>query len=75
VLKPDADRASAVTEIQKEAIERAKELDPDATRHLERVRDVGPDRDKWRHEQAPEDVFNDERRIFQNVEFRRSATN
>lgn len=50
VLKPDADRASAVTETQKEAIERAKELNPDATRHIERVRNVGPGRDKWRHE-------------------------
>jgi hypothetical protein len=50
VLKPDADRASAVTDTQKEAIDRAKEMNPDATRHIERVRDVGPGRDKWRHE-------------------------
>lgn len=50
VLKPDAGRASAIADTQKEAIERAKELNPDAARHIERVRDVGPGRDKWRHE-------------------------
>ena len=50
VVKPDADRASAVTDTQKEAIDRAKELNPDATRHIERVRQVGPGRDKWRKE-------------------------
>jgi hypothetical protein len=48
VLKPDADRASAVTGTQKEAIERARELNPDAAIHVERVRNVGPGRDKWR---------------------------
>lgn len=50
VLKPGADRASGVTETQREAIDRAKELNPDAAIHIERVRDVGPGRDKWRHE-------------------------
>ena len=50
VLKPDADRASAVPDTQKQAIELAKELNPDATRHIERVRNVGPGRDKWRRE-------------------------
>lgn len=50
VLKSDAERASAVTDTQKEAIERAKQLNPDATIHIERVRDVGPGRDKWRKE-------------------------
>lgn len=50
VLKPGADRASAVADTQKAAIDRAKELNPDATRHIERVRNVGPGRDKWRHE-------------------------
>ena len=50
VLKPNAERASAVTGTQAEAIQRAKELNPDAARHIERVRDVGPGRDKWRHE-------------------------
>ena len=50
VLKPGADRASAVTDTQQEAIDRARALNPDAVRHIERVRDVGPGRDKWRHE-------------------------
>ncbi len=48
VLKPDADRASAVAATQKEAIERARKLNPDAALHVERVRKVGPGRDKWR---------------------------
>ena len=48
VLKPDADRASAVADTQKAAIEKAKELNPDASVLVERVRDVGPGRDKWR---------------------------
>jgi hypothetical protein len=39
VSRPNADRASAVT---------ARSMDPDATVHVERVRDVGPGRDKWR---------------------------
>ena len=50
VLKPGADRASAVAETQRGAIERARTLNPDAARHIERVRNVGPGRDKWRHE-------------------------
>jgi hypothetical protein len=50
VLKPGAERASAVTDTQGGAIDRAKELNSDATIHIERVRDVGPGRDKWRHE-------------------------
>ena len=48
VSKPNADRASAVEDTQKAAIERAKEMNPDATVHVERVRKVGPGRDKWR---------------------------
>jgi len=48
VLKPDARRASAVAPTRAEAIARAKELNPNATIHIERVRDVGPGRDKWR---------------------------
>ena len=48
VLRPDAERASAVAKTQKEAVERAKALDPNATVHIERVRNVGPGRDKWR---------------------------
>jgi hypothetical protein len=49
VLKPDADRASAVTDTQAEAIAWAKATNPNAAIHVERVRDVGPGRDKWRH--------------------------
>jgi hypothetical protein len=48
VLKPNADRASALAPTQHEAVERARELNPEATLHVERVREVGPGRDKWR---------------------------
>jgi hypothetical protein len=48
VLRPNADRASASAETQAHVIARAKEIDPDATIHVERVRDIGPGRDKWR---------------------------
>lgn len=49
VRKPDAGRASAVEPTQAEAIERARELDPNAPILVERVRNtpVGR-RDKWR---------------------------
>jgi pyridoxine/pyridoxamine 5'-phosphate oxidase len=49
VRKPNAERASAVAATQAEAIERAKELNPKAAIHVERVRntDVGSP-DKWR---------------------------
>lgn len=49
VLRPDAVRASALEPTQREAIKRAKEIDPGAAVHVERVRDtkVGG-RDKWR---------------------------
>jgi hypothetical protein len=47
-LKPGADRASAVAPTQAEAIAKAKELNPNATIHIERVRNVGPGPDKWR---------------------------
>jgi len=50
VLKPNAQRASAVADTQRAAIDRAKELNPAATRHIERVRKVGPGPDKWRRE-------------------------
>ena len=49
VRKPDSDRASAVEPTQKAAIDRARELNPDAAIHVERVRhtkDGSPD--KWR---------------------------
>ena len=48
VEKPDASRASAVTKTQADAIAHARAMDPDAALHVERVRNVGPGRDKWR---------------------------
>jgi uncharacterized protein YdaT len=42
-------RASDVQPTQREAIERAKEMRPNAPIHVERVRDTsGGNRDKWR---------------------------
>lgn len=48
ILRPNADRASGAADTQREAIDRARQMDPDAAIHVERVRDVGPGRDKWR---------------------------
>ena len=49
VRKPNAARASAVEPTQAKAIERAKELSPGVTPHVERVRDTSAGgRDKWR---------------------------
>lgn len=49
VRKAGSDRASAVEPTQKEAIERAKELNPGVSPHVERVRDTkAGGRDKWR---------------------------
>jgi len=48
VSRPNADRASAVTDTQRAGIDRAYSIDPKATVHVERVRDIGPGRDKWR---------------------------
>jgi hypothetical protein len=51
VRKPNSERASAVEPTQKAAIERAKEMNPNATRHIERVRNVATGHpDKWRKE-------------------------
>lgn len=49
VKRPNAQRASAVRDTQKEAIETARQMDPDAAIHVERVRytNVGSP-DKWR---------------------------
>jgi Uncharacterized protein conserved in bacteria (DUF2188) len=49
IRKPNSDRASDILPTQKEAIERAKEIDRDATILVERVRhtDNGSP-DKWR---------------------------
>jgi Uncharacterized protein conserved in bacteria (DUF2188) len=48
VSRPNAERASAVTDTQAKGIAKAREMDPNATIHVERVRDIGPGRDKWR---------------------------
>ena len=48
VKGPDAGRASAVVDTQEEGIEAARRFNPDAAIHVERVRDVGDGRDKWR---------------------------
>jgi hypothetical protein len=49
VSKPNADRPSIVKDTQAEGIAWAKETNPEAAIHVERVRDIGPGRDKWRH--------------------------
>jgi uncharacterized protein DUF2188 len=49
VRRPNSDRASAVEPTQKDAIDRARELNPNAAIHVERVRNTprgSPD--KWR---------------------------
>jgi hypothetical protein len=49
VRKPGSERASAILPTQAKAIERAREMDPDAAVHVERVRDTNVGgRDKWR---------------------------
>jgi predicted RNase H-like HicB family nuclease len=49
VRKPGSERASATGKTQAEAVERARELNPDAAIHVERVRDTNVGgRDKWR---------------------------
>jgi hypothetical protein len=49
VSKPGAQRASAVESTQKQAIERARQINPDAAIHVERVRNTsGGHPDKWR---------------------------
>ncbi len=49
VRRAGAGRASAVAPTQKEAIDRAKELEPGVKPHIERVRDTSKGgRDKWR---------------------------
>ena len=50
VRKPGSERASVVASTQAEAIERAKELNPDAAIHVERVRNTSEGHpDKWRN--------------------------
>ena len=49
VRKPGSERASAVELTQAEAIERAKQINPDAAIHVERVRNTKAGHpDKWR---------------------------
>jgi hypothetical protein len=49
VRRGGSERASAVEQTQAKAIERAKELEPKVTPHVERVRDTSVGgRDKWR---------------------------
>ena len=49
VERAGAERASAITPTQKEAIQRAKEIEPGVTPHVERVRNTETGgRDKWR---------------------------
>lgn len=49
VRRPDSERASDVRDTQAEAIERAREIDPNAAIHVERVRNTNRgSRDKWR---------------------------
>lgn len=49
IRRPGSERASSVEETQADAIERAREIAPNAAIHVERVRNtrVGG-RDKWR---------------------------
>lgn len=49
VRRPGSERASAVAPTQAEAIQRARELDPEAAIHVERVRNTSiGSPDKWR---------------------------
>jgi len=49
IRRPDADRISGHEATQAEAIERAREIDPNAAILVERVRNTdGGHRDKWR---------------------------
>ena len=49
VRRPNSERASAVAPTQKEAIEKARELNPGVAPDVERVRDTNAGgRDKWR---------------------------
>ena len=50
VRKPNSERASAVEPTQREAIDRARGMNPDATLHVERVRNTEHgSRDHWRN--------------------------
>jgi uncharacterized protein YdaT len=50
VRQPGSERASAVEQTQREAIERAREIAPNAAVHVERVRHTNRGRpDEWRN--------------------------
>jgi hypothetical protein len=49
IRRPGSDRASGREDTQAEAIDRAREIDPNATIEVERVRNTNTGgRDKWR---------------------------
>jgi Uncharacterized protein conserved in bacteria (DUF2188) len=49
IRKPGSERASAILPTQAKAIKRARDINPDAAVHVERVRDTNVGgRDKWR---------------------------
>src|SRR5277367_1496068 len=49
IRRPDSERASDVQDTRAEAIDRARDIDPDAAIHVERVRNTNRgSRDKWR---------------------------
>jgi hypothetical protein len=49
VRRPGSEKASAILPTQAKAIERAREINPNAAVHVERVRDTSVGgRDKWR---------------------------
>ncbi len=49
IRRPASERASDVCNTQAEAIERARDIDPNAAIHVERVRNTSQgSRDKWR---------------------------
>lgn len=50
VRRPGSSRSSAVEDTQAEAIEAARDLEPEAAIHVERVRNTNRgSRDKWRN--------------------------
>lgn len=50
VRRPNSDRASAVESTQSAAIDRARDMNPDAAIHVERVRNTNRGRrDHWRN--------------------------
>ncbi len=49
IRRPGSERASDVRDTQSEAIDRARDIEPDAAIHVERVRNTDRgSRDKWR---------------------------